>query len=59
MAYLDSAGNVDPAAQATTIQWQAFERQQEAVSRTAAATKVAAPANAVIAGSEKACKDIR
>ena len=56
MAYLDSAGNVDPNSITTTRNWQEWERAQEAVSRPASGVKVAAPTSAVISGSEKACK---
>lgn len=54
MAYLDSAGNVDPTAIVTTERWQHFHRQQAAL--VVKGITPTAPTVAVIAGSEKACK---
>lgn len=56
MAYLDSAGNVDPSQQATVEQWQRFHRQQAALFHLGGNSKIAAPANSLIVGAEKASK---
>ena len=53
MAYLDSAGNVDPTAGPIVQQWTAFHATQNAVdTKTAAGLKP--PASALPSGAEKA-----
>lgn len=56
MAYLDSAGNVDPTSQNLVDQWQRLERQRQALLAQGTRPAAMVPANAVPAGAEKACK---
>jgi uncharacterized membrane protein len=54
MAYLDSAGNVDPASQATVELWQEFHRKQAALLHVKVTPVV--PSAAIVSGAEKAGK---
>ena len=56
MAYLDSAGNVDPVAGRTVQQWTAFHATQAAITDNVARGHVTAPVTALPAGAEKASK---
>jgi len=56
MAYLDSAGNVDPVAGAAVQQWQAFHATQAAITDPSAKAHVTVPATSLPAGAEKAAK---
>ncbi len=54
MAYLDSAGNVDPTAGAIVRDWANFHRAQQMLQGSI--VRLAAPATALPAGGEKASK---
>jgi hypothetical protein len=56
MAYLDSAGNVDPATQNLVDQWQRLERQRAALFAEGTRPASMVPVSNCPAGAEKATK---
>ena len=56
MAYLDSAGNVDPSTQNLVDQWQRHERERVALFAEGTRPVSMAPATSLPSGAEKAVK---